>query len=569
MNQKKSKRKDKNKVDVSRFTYHVSPKSSASRVTIPGIYVYLLLIGIPLLVYIKVVSFDFTMLDDAIFIKENQAYNADLHNLGTSFQRGLFNPANDFYYRPMFLVDFILESQLFGTNTAGYHFTNLLFHILCVILLFLFLKRLKVGEVNALILSLIFAVHPVLSQAVAWIPGRNDMLLMIFSFSALILILDYVARPRWYLFAAQLLCLLAALFTKETAVMIPVVALSLVIFVQKSPWKRWVPLGASWAAAILFWIAIRAMVPLIKLNMSPYELMLNGFHRSTALLQYLGKIIFPFNLAVFPSISEITLVWGILALVLLVGLILFSKSYFKPLTLIGLGWVVLFLVPVLVVPPSLNDQVFEHRLYIPIVGILLVLSQTWLLDDARKDRVKLLAGGLIILLFSVMTFTRLDLFKAPVPFWTRAVDDNPGSAYARMMLGLRMTDTLEMKRLFDEAYRLNPDEKMLNYFIGKLAMDAGQVDKAALHLKKEVKHSQIPDNYFLLARVYFVENNLDSAAWGLEKLVALDPLHPQGNYNLALLYNQMNRKKDARMVVEGMRLKGMEVPGELERMVTR
>ena len=70
----------------------------------------LLLVLITVLVYLPVLNLGFTMLDDTIFIVENQLYNKDLANLVHSFGRGLFNPANDFYYRPIFLVDFILES---------------------------------------------------------------------------------------------------------------------------------------------------------------------------------------------------------------------------------------------------------------------------------------------------------------------------------------------------------------------------------------------------------------------------------------------------------------------------
>jgi hypothetical protein len=529
--------------------------------------IFFLLVAVPLVVYIKVVTLDYTMLDDSIFIKENQPFNSDIRNVTIAFQRGVFSQTKDFYYRPVFLVDFILESKFFSINIAGYHFTNLLYHLVCVLLLYLFFRKLKIPEPHALLLGLIFAVHPVLSQSVAWIPGRNDMLLMIFFLSGLILTLNYVQQPRWYLFSGQLACFLIALFTKETAVMIPLVAIPLLIFVFHAKWKTWLMLVIGWGIGILIWVMIRSMASLIRLNMTFWELIQNGIHRAPAALQYLGKVLFPFNLAVFPSIDHITLFWGILAVISLVCLVVISRSYFKPLTIIGLLWFTLFLIPVLVVPSSLNDQVFEHRLYLPIIGILLILSQTLLFRLSRKENKRMLVGGVVIFLFSIMTFVRLDLFKNPVTFWTRAVDDNPTSAYARMMLGLRMTDTLEMKQRFNEAYQLNPDEKMLNYLIGKVALDEHQVDKAAFHLKRELKHSEIPDNYFCLAHVYFIKNNPDSAAYCLKKFVSLDPLNPQGNHNLALLYYQMNRKKEAWEVVEAMRLKGMEIPEDLARLI--
>lgn len=591
-----------------------------------------MLIFIPVLVYVQVFSLGFTMLDDTIFIVENQLYNKELSNIVQSFQRGLFNPEQDIYYRPVFLVDFILESRLFGINAAGYHFSNLVFHVLCVVLLFFFLKAVRIKQTDAFILSMFFALHPVLVQAVAWIPGRNDMLLMIFFLASVLLALKYVRRPVWHLLLIQGITMLIALFTKETAVIIPVIILAVIIFIEKASWKRWVPLIAVWIIAVILWSLTRSQATLLKRNFTLWELIQNGLERTPALLQYLGKIFFPFNLSVFPGINHITIWWGVLALALVIALIIWSKSYFKVLTLVGLGWFILFLLPVLVVPPSLNDQVFEHRLYIPIVGILLILSQTRVFvktvneeanlpvnfkshDDpeAQKQQLKQelkpvtkvtlqpelssnspnkhfkpgnqavrqssarnstygsnfkpILAGLILLVYTIITLTRIGHFKDPVTFWGHAVEDNPSSSYASMMFGLRQEEKPAMKIHLMNAYRLNPDEKMLNYLIGRLELEAGNYKEAEFHLKRETKISQIPDNYFNLAMVYFKKNNLDSAAWCLEHVIALDPLHPQANNNLSLLYMQLNRKQEARNLFESMQQRGVDIPAQFREFV--
>ena len=600
------------------------------------LYVYLLLIGVPVLVYFRVFTLGYTMLDDTIFIKENQVYNKNWTNIPVSFQRGLFNPTGDSYYRPVFLVDFIIESKFFGTSPAGYHFSNLLFHMICVLLLYFFFLRLKIPDLTALILTLIFAVHPVLTQTVAWIPGRNDMLLMIFFLSGTLLTLKYREKPKWYLLVAQFLMLLLALFTKETAVIIPVIILAVLTMdngqwtIDNGKWKtengKWnFLLLLSWAFALTIWFFIRSAATLKPQDFTLADLLINGFNRAPVLIQYLGKIFFPFNLTVFPDIRLIAPWWGVAALVLLIGLIIMSRSYARPLTWIGLGWYILFLVPVLVVPASLNDQVFEHRLYLPIVGILLVLGQVSMsLNSKIKDQrstikaqttsnsssalrplfvrsssnfssnsssalrplfvrsssnsssnssstlrplfvqqVRQGAIVLVLLLFSSLTFYRIGYFKDPVTFWTVAVDGNPTSAYARMMLGLRMTEPALMKQRFEEAYRLNPNEKMLNYLIGKLALDDNDLPKAERHLKKEIEFSQIPDNYFNLARVCFLKNIPDSAAFYLEQVIRLEPRHPQANHNLLLLYLQLDRRDDARRQVKAMRDIGLEIPPEV------
>jgi hypothetical protein len=136
-----------------------------------------------LAVYFQSFYFGVTELDDSIFIRDFHTYNEDLGNLVTSFQRGVFDALKDPYYRPLFLDSMILNYHMSGggENIASYHMVNVLLHIISVVLLFSLFKKLGIKELHAFLLALVFAVHPVLSQAVAWIPGRNDTLLAVFT----------------------------------------------------------------------------------------------------------------------------------------------------------------------------------------------------------------------------------------------------------------------------------------------------------------------------------------------------------------------------------------------------
>ena len=171
-----------------------------------------------IIVYFPSLRLGYTELDDSIFIKEQKAYNEDLSNLITSFKRGVFNPTKDVYYRPLLLDSFILNYHLSHENILGWHVVNVLLHLFSVILLLLLLKKIGINELSSFLLSLLFAVHPVLSQAVAWIPGRNDTMLAIFVFSYLLTALKYSETKKFSLLSLQCLLLLASLFTKETAV---------------------------------------------------------------------------------------------------------------------------------------------------------------------------------------------------------------------------------------------------------------------------------------------------------------------------------------------------------------
>jgi tetratricopeptide (TPR) repeat protein len=538
-------------------------------------YAVLLLILLPLVVYFKTLSFDLTKLDDHIFIQENQAYNSNPSNIISCFHRGLFSRSDNVFYRPVLLADFIIESQFFGTSPKGFHFTNLLLHICCVLLLYLFLRKIDIPDTDALILALIFSVHPILSQAVAWIPGRNDMLLVLFFFAGSILVIDYIRKPGWILFAGQFLFLLLALFTKETGVIIPVILMSFILVKYKTSWKRWLPLLMSWLVAIMAWFFMRKASAIGKEASAPLDLIHNAIPRLPAILQYLGKIFFPVNQSVYPSLTQTTYFWGILSLIGLTVLIILSKSYKKPLTLIGLGWFILFLIPVLMVPVEKNDQIFEHRLYLPIIGILLILSQTLFFSKTVKVEKKLILAFSVIATLGILSYFHCNYFRDALTFWNKAAEDNPGSGMAKMILGTYMTDPAEQERLYKEAYKLNPHIQALNLMLGKIAMNDNRNADAKKYFLKELELTKMPGTYNCLAHLYVLNNKLDSAAWCLQQSVDIGiqskrekesyvpEILDEACHNLVLVYLNLNKKDKAVNVIQEMKTNGIPVSQDL------
>ncbi len=566
-----------------------------------------LLVLVPFVVYVNVISLDYTCIDDAIFIIDNKAYNQDASNIAASFERGLFQPADKTqydYYRPLFLVDMIVEYHLFGDKAMGYHITNLLFHILSVVLLFLFLRRIKLGESTSLLLALLFAVHPAISHAVAWIPGRNDMMLMIFLLSGMIFTIRYAASAKWFDYGLQLLFFLLALFTKETAVIIPLLAFFILIKVLKTPRKPLILLFAGWFGAIGCWFFMESTVKQSGNKFPVEEMLESGASRMPAFVQYLGKIFLPFNLSVHPQIDEISLVWGLLSLAALIALVVYSRSYFKPLTILGFAWFILFLLPVLAVPKTFNDLMYEHRLYIPIIGILLVLSQTLLFSDKFKEQTRFILFGMLVVIMGTASFFRAGYFESPLVYWSRAVVESQGNAYSKMMMATWVTDEAMQEKLFREAYAIDSNMKDINLYLGKVAFKNNRYEEAERHLKKELtitpvhspdqyfilgkisfeqkKYSQArdytlngldmcgntnADAYFLIAQSWFMENNLDSAAFNLQKVIDLDPGNTQAINNIVLVYVQLGRKDEARALIQKMRDKGQKIPQGLIDMV--
>lgn len=534
--------------------------------------------------YWHTLDYGYTDLDDLIFVRERESFNRDAANLWRSLSRGVFADSGDTYYRPLLLWTFIADRHREGRITQQLHAegsprdslrtyrtTNLLLHIIAALLVFAVMRRLLQHDAIAWLAAMVFAVHPALVQAVAWIPGRNDSMLGIVALSYTLAAIAWIERQRWWLIALQLALLVVAMLTKETALIVgPTVLAALALW-------RWegsrtfralvLPLGA-WLAASIVWALLRAGATVEPLPTDPVQLATILWERLPLYVQYLGKAIVPVELSVFPRMEDTSLVPGIVALALVALLVWRGMpKQAWPVVAAAAVWYLLFLLPALVVPREINQEAYEHRLYVPIVGVLWLVGRS--VVRFRLDRV-MATGAVVVLAFAGIAWQRTESFRDRIMFWEEAVRTSPHSAYARMMLGARYyldkvrPRKADGERLLWEAYRMDSTQKYINYYIGNLYWDREDFARAKIHYERELaKIPSWPELYFRLARIAFEEKKLDSARILLERQLVLSPDDAQANHNLLLLYLDTGRLGDARRQAERMRRRGLPVPPDV------
>ncbi len=518
-------------------------------------------------VYLTSLSFGYTDLDDSIFIRDFQAYNEDLHNLIASFGRGLFDAAKDPYYRPLFSDSMIFNYQLSGTNIASYHLVNILLHMTTVVLLYKLFLKLEIKELTAFILALVFAVHPVLSQAVAWIPGRNDTLLAIFVLSFFLFAIDYSNTGKIKDLALSATFLLLAFFTKETAVFAPPAAFILLVFVLNKNWldKRNLLLYGKWVGCYLVWFLARHLATTASSGIISAEGFSQALRRLPVVIQYLGKIFFPFNLSVFPTQRDTVYYYGIAAVIVLTLITFLYKQRNVKIILGGFGIFMLFLMPALIVPDILNAETFEHRLYLPVMGILLVLSQTILFNNGLNPKQLFITGIVACGVLTGINIYHQKSFADPKSFWAQAAETSPNSAYATMMLAARLDkdEIARSEELFRKAYQMNPKEKYLNFYMGDMLQKKDSVAASEKYLLAEKGISDYYQCDFLLARVDMERKDFNGAIVYLLTYLKRDPKNGMANNNLLLLYIQTQQPDKAREHIKQMQHLGLEVPVSL------
>lgn len=524
------------------------------------------LAAVVFILYLPTLRFGFTDLDDSIFIRDMSSYTEDLSNLTTSFHRGVFDATKDNYYRPLFLDSVILNYQVSEQNIAGYRFVNILLHLGCVLLLFQILQRLGIRLLPAFLLSLLFAVHPVLSQAVIWIPGRNDSLMGVFVLSYLLCMIDYVLKEKWSSLFLSLLFLISGFFTKETALLAPLASLLIqLLILKRKPFERTQLIQyAAWLVGLLIYFFVRSTATLKPTALEPGQLLHDFVYRLPLIVQYLGKIVFPFNLSVFPILQDTVYYWGIAALLVLACLIYLSANKKWSWYVAGFGIFIIFLLPVLFVPNSLTEQTFEHRLYLPIIGILLVLSKTALFQNKLDDKKLMYAVLGVAAVFTILNFNHHKHFKDALSFWEQGYTTSPHSAYATMMYGARVEDKQEGFSLMRKAYALNPDEKYLNYYYGVMLQKQDSLLESEKHFLAEKQRSGYYECDFYLAKIAFYKKDFKAAAGYLETYVKTDKTNEMANNNLLLLYTgELKDKPKALVQIKRMQENGIMVPASL------
>jgi hypothetical protein len=499
---------------------------------------YIVLLLVVFILYARTLLFGFTYLDDNVLILDNLLFLKNLTNIGKAFSIDVFYVLHSsaIYYRPILTLSLMLDAQISGAHAFFYHFSNIFYHATVVILFYYLLTNiLRTSSKFALLAALIFAVHPVNVQAVAWIPGRNDVLLALFSLTMLIALhrLNYLA---------YFVSLFLALFTKESGLLLIPISIYYLLFITPKSKKALANLFPSWLFLTLLWFFLRNNA-LSSQGISISEMFITMSKNIQGLFLHLGKIFLPLNLSVLPTLNSQPII-GEICFVLLTILFLICKK--KNISVFILGIVIYFgfLLPSFVWP--INHQVpdfLEQRQYLPFIGLLISFSQ---LRIPLKSKYYLWLGYVLILLLSLRSFVYISNFSTPIKFWQDAVTHSPEHPLAHRNLGAmyQLDGKLDLaEKEYKIALNLNPNEPMVHNNLGLIYFQQGKNDLAEHYYLKEL---EVNPNYdkalYNLGLLYMQEKNYDQAEKYLLQTLQVNPQHADAIKLLANYYQETKQE---------------------------
>jgi len=380
----------------------------------------------------------FTTWDDPLYILENPL----IRSLSPESVAAIFStPSYAGNYHPLTLLLNAAEYAVFGTSPLGYHLVSLVLHLGVVYLVFLLVRRLTASDLTAFGVSLLFGVHPLHLEPVAWVADQKDLLYSLFYAGALIGYLRSREAGGTKGFALSTVPLfVASLLSKGLAVTLPV-SLLLVEYhvagkIEKARLLRLVPL---FALSLLF-----GVLAVYSQNLSgaitdlPSETIIDTIlYASAGFVSYIVKLLVPYGISpYYPYPENIPGEFWAYA-ILAPGLMALSWVYRKqsPLLFFGVGFFTVTILPVLQIVQVGNAMMADRYAYLPSIGIFLIVVDRMVRAADRLGKkfsagriVGAATGAVYAVTLAAMTFSLGGIWRNGLTMWDRVVERYPAGA---------------------------------------------------------------------------------------------------------------------------------------------
>jgi tetratricopeptide (TPR) repeat protein len=425
------------------------------------------------LVYVPTLGHELLNWDDIQYVTENPF----LGSFSGENLRAIWFTTEMPQYYPMVFTSYLLEGKIHGGNAWGYHLTNNLLHALNSGLVFWWVGLLFGRRSLAWIAGIVFALHPIHVESVAWVTERKDVLSGFF-FLASLISYEYWrdgGKRRWY--AAALILYVGALFSKTVVCTAALVLVAREVFVggERSGRRLLLVLPFLLLGGVMAWVTAwveRSMGPLIvaeQLTVGKQILV-----ALSAPFFYVEKLVLPFGLEPVYPFEEAWAWWrparwvALLIMGVLVFLLFRWADRRRRGSLLFVG--VLFLAGILPVLGLVRFHyqrvsfVANHFAYLPSVAFCILVGwlvvEAWECFSVRMERGIIGAGaGAYLVLYAILTWTGCAVWKDSGTLWTRVVDAHPNLAEGHNNLGLwlhRQGRIVEAMREYERAVDLRP-----------------------------------------------------------------------------------------------------------------
>jgi len=497
-------------------------------------------------VFYRVLGQGFVGLDDNVYVTENPYVREGLSVKGLIWA---FKTMHFGHWIPLTWLSLMSDAQLYGLNAGGYHLTNLLIHILNVLLIFLVLERITGAFWQSAMVAALFALHPLRVESVAWISERKGLLSTLFFLLTIWIYAGYAKRPHLKRYFLVALFFLLCLMSKPMLVTLPLVLLLLDFWpferfrikegfnpvcyrlpgvlqkrIDRSPaiWPvlEKIPLLVI---AVIFCILTVWGHQYEGAVLSFYAVPLMGRIANAAIFytRYIGKLIWPCHLAVYYPNPGVFLPWqfmGALLILLSISGLVIWKAHRRYLVT-GWLWYLTILLPVIgLIQAGQAGMMADRFTYVPLIGLLIIM--VWGIPDmisGWRYRKILLVVLMLLLPAVLMIFSRFQ-----VGLWQDSIT------------------------LFEHTLKVTDDNWLIHYNLGNALILKGNTEEGISHYKEALRiRPDYAQAYYNLALVSVREERIDEGIANYREALLVDPDFEMAHNNLGIVLARRGKTEEA------------------------
>ncbi|KMP10374.1 hypothetical protein UR09_06425 [Candidatus Nitromaritima sp. SCGC AAA799-A02] len=506
-----------------------------------------------------------------------------------------------FTQRPLVILSFNINYAISEFEVWSYHVFNITFHFIAAFLVYRLARLilLCLSPSNGTLLNpldrmpllaaLLFALHPLSTQAVTYISSRSSIMATIFYLATLIFYFQglhkkEIAKSKSYsiYWLGAVLCFGLGFLCKLIVISLPaMVFLFHFYFVSEKTFKSWLAEQGKWIAAVGGFLMLAILYKVFfgggLLKASPTDFTAEDYFRTQMAVipfEYFRKMLFPFNLTIDPDFQRIgdwtaaPVLGGMLVLAIFIiiwlrisGLTDRSRGYAPEA--FGMGWILITLSPTSSVVPLL-DMAVEHRTYLPLVGFCIATATLWVrlgntlqqaaslesgLRFSKMERAVFIGTLLTLVCFMAGVIDRNQVWKDEVSLWSDAKEKTPFMPRAYNNLGEAYDKLGDYDRAiaeFEAGLSLSPDYFFALNNLGNIYGKKKEYVKAIGYFEKALK--QKPDyapGHYNMAKARHMTGHPAEAAESYRLAVKYNPYFEEAFFNLAFLAIELKNPQEA------------------------
>ncbi len=504
---------------------------------------------------VPVLQNDFLAFDDPSYVTDNPL----IQHLGLGNIKAFFTRQFVSTYQPLVMLSYAIEFKLFGMSGPGFHFFSLLVHLANVALVYLLAERLVKNRIAAVVTALLFGIHPLHVESVAWVASQKDVLYACFFLASSLCYLRFVSDNNKKYYALAIVLFMLSLLSKAQAVVLPVVFL-LFDYLQgrKIDGKAVVEKVPFFALSLIFGIVAFTMQTKTGAvqDFAYFPFYERAMFASYGFVCYIMQTLVPIKLSIFYPYPEtldkinsvLVYVAPVIVILLAVLVVRFRKS--RIVVFAALFFCITIALVIQLIPVGTAVRADRYT-YVSLIGIFLLAGYAFAHQYEQhlaQQKTLTAVAGLYFIIIGGLTFNRATIFKDSMTVYNNALENYPSFMIYnnRGVIFFNNKQYKEALADFQEVEKIKPAFPNIWYNSGYAWQQLGNMPKAladyAEALKKDPKNADI---YTKIQTIHTGQNNLPAALEDANKIIELKPDMAEAYYTRAELLGRMGKVQEA------------------------